>query len=60
VQEYLSYPEGSSERLKMEARRGKSNLDRMVSKWQEEEDNKKWLEEKTKACAGCGVRVEKR
>lgn len=44
----------------MEARRGKSNLDRMVSKWQEEEDNKKWLEEKTKACAGCGVRVEKR
>ena len=60
VQEYLSFPEGSEERLRMESRRGKSNIERMVAKWREDEENKKWLEEKTRACSGCGVRVEKR
>lgn len=60
VQEYLSYPEGSDERLRIEARRGKSNIERMVAKWREDEENKKWLDEKTRACSGCGVRVEKR
>jgi E3 ubiquitin-protein ligase RNF14 len=44
----------------MEARRGKTNIERMVAKWREDEENKKWLEEKTRACSGCGVRVEKR
>ncbi len=44
----------------MELRRGKGNLERMVSKWREDEENKKWLESRTRACAGCGVRVEKR
>jgi E3 ubiquitin-protein ligase RNF14 len=59
VLEYLSYPEGSRQRADMEARRGKTNLERMVAKWQEDEANKKWLENSTRACAGCGVRVEK-
>lgn len=59
VLEYLSYPEGSRQRADMEARRGKTNLERMVSKWQEDEANKKWLENSTRACAGCGVRVKK-
>jgi E3 ubiquitin-protein ligase RNF14 len=59
VREYLSYPEGSMERKRMEIRRGKTNLDRMVAKWREDEENKKWLESRTRACAGCGVRVEK-
>jgi predicted RNA-binding Zn-ribbon protein involved in translation (DUF1610 family) len=43
----------------MEQRRGKKNIDRMVAKYLEEEENKKWLDERTRACAGCGVRVEK-
>lgn len=60
VEEYLSLPEGSDERLRIEQRRGKSNIERMVAKWREEEENKKWLAEKTRACSGCGVRVEKR
>ncbi|ORY23205.1 hypothetical protein BCR39DRAFT_362763 [Naematelia encephala] len=59
VQEYLSYPEGSEQRRLMELRRGKANLERMVTKWREDEENKKWLESRTRACAGCGVRVEK-
>jgi E3 ubiquitin-protein ligase RNF14 len=60
VQEYLSYAEGSFERQKMELRRGKRNLEKMVAQWQEDEENKKWMEEKTMPCAGCGVRVERR
>ncbi|WVQ97419.1 hypothetical protein IAU59_004532 [Kwoniella sp. CBS 9459] len=59
VTEYLSYPEGSEGRKKMELRRGKANIERMVAKHLEDEANKQWLEGKTRACAGCGVRVEK-
>ncbi|WVF70501.1 hypothetical protein IAT40_005291 [Kwoniella sp. CBS 6097] len=59
VMEYLSYPEGSEGRKKMELRRGKANIERMVAKHLEDEANKQWLEGKTRACAGCGVRVEK-
>jgi E3 ubiquitin-protein ligase RNF14 len=44
----------------MELRRGKRNLEKMVAQWQEDEENKKWMEEKTMPCAGCGVRVERR
>ncbi|OCF41788.1 hypothetical protein I317_04394 [Kwoniella heveanensis CBS 569] len=60
VTEYLSYPEDSEGRKKMELRRGKANIERMVAKHLEDEANKQWLEGKTRACAGCGVRVEKR
>ncbi|WVN85387.1 uncharacterized protein L203_100532 [Cryptococcus depauperatus CBS 7841] len=59
VQEYLSYPEGSAERLTMERRRGKAYIEKAVAKWREDEMNKQWLEQMTRACAGCGVRVEK-
>jgi E3 ubiquitin-protein ligase RNF14 len=44
----------------MEARKGKGNMEKMVRKWKEEEENKKWMKSRTRACAGCGVRVEKR
>ena len=59
VLEYLSFPPDSPERLRMEQRRGRKNMDRMVAKYLEDEENKKWLDERTRACAGCGVRVEK-
>lgn len=59
VLEYLKYPEGSKERLAMERQRGKANLERMVSKWREDEMNKQWLHSRTKACPSCSVRVEK-
>ncbi|WWD17839.1 hypothetical protein CI109_102283 [Kwoniella shandongensis] len=59
VAEYLSYPEGSEGRRKMEASKGKANLERILAKYEEDEANKKWLEGSTRACAGCGVRVEK-
>lgn len=60
VLEYLKYPEGSKGRLAMERQRGKANLERMVSKWREDEMNKQWLHSRTKACPSCSVRVEKR
>jgi E3 ubiquitin-protein ligase RNF14 len=60
VLEYLSYPENSGGRRRMEVQKGKGNLDRMVAQWYEDEANKKWLQESTRACSGCGVRVEKR
>lgn len=60
VLEYLKYPEGSKGRLAMERQRGKVNLERMVSKWREDEMNKQWLHSRTKACPSCSVRVEKR
>ena len=44
----------------MEIQKGKGNLERMVAKWKEDEENKKWLNEKTRACPGCSVRIEKR
>ena len=59
VLEYLSYPEDSDARRAMEMRRGKANLDRMVSQYREDQENKRWLESRTRACSGCGVRVEK-
>ncbi|KAK4688333.1 E3 ubiquitin-protein ligase RNF14, partial [Tremellales sp. Uapishka_1] len=59
VLEYLSYEEGSAERHTMEMRKGKENLRRMVDKYHEDEGNRKWLSERTRSCAGCGVRVEK-
>lgn len=43
----------------MEMMRGKNNLERMVNKWREDEENRKWLDARTRACGGCGVRVEK-
>lgn len=44
----------------MESQKGKGNLERMVGKYLEEVENKRWLMERTRACSGCGVRVEKR
>jgi E3 ubiquitin-protein ligase RNF14 len=60
VQEYLSYPEGSEGRRRMEAMKGKANLERMLAKWREDEENKNWLNNWTMPCPSCAVRVEKR
>ena len=57
--EYLSFPEGSDERKRIELRRGKANLEKIVARYLEDEQNRQWLESSTRACAGCGVRVEK-
>ena len=43
----------------MELRRGKANIDKMVAQWHEDEANKQWMESETRACSGCGVRVQK-
>ncbi|EIW72764.1 hypothetical protein TREMEDRAFT_24487 [Tremella mesenterica DSM 1558] len=59
VLEYLSYSEGSEERRRMEIRRGKMNLEKMVRQYREDEENKQWLDSRTRPCSGCGVRVEK-
>ncbi|WWC86300.1 uncharacterized protein L201_001173 [Kwoniella dendrophila CBS 6074] len=59
VSEYLSYSENSEGRKRMELKRGKANLERLVAKYFEDEANKSWLESKTRPCSGCGVRVEK-
>ncbi|WVW82357.1 hypothetical protein I302_104364 [Kwoniella bestiolae CBS 10118] len=59
VSEYLGYPEGSEGRRRMEVKRGKANLERMVRQYLEDEANKSWMESKTSPCSGCGVRVEK-
>ncbi|KAL7424702.1 hypothetical protein Q5752_000386 [Cryptotrichosporon argae] len=59
VQEYLGHPEGSEGRARIEVQRGRANIERMVARWREDEENRKWLESRTRGCAGCGVRVEK-
>lgn len=60
LSEYLRYPPGSAERLRIEKQRGKANIDKLIAKWQEDEANKAWILSQTSACTGCGVRVEKR
>jgi len=56
---YMALPEGSSERQLMERRYGRANLQRLVAQFEEDEANKKWLQESTMACPNCQVSVEK-
>lgn len=60
LSEYLRWPEGSEGRRRIEARRGKAVMDKMLAQWKEDQDNKAWITSNTSACTGCGVRVEKR
>jgi hypothetical protein len=55
----MSLPADSHERAAFEKRYGKKQLTRMVAEWEEQEANNGWFERFTRACAGCGTRVNK-
>lgn len=59
VTEYMTLPEGSSQRRLIEQRYGKANVKRLVAAFEEELANKKWLDSSTMACPSCRVKVEK-
>lgn len=59
LSEYMSLPPDSAERLLLERRYGKSSLQKLVSKFEEEKALQQWLEKSAIACPGCGVHVEK-
>lgn len=59
VVEYLGLPEGDPRRGEIERRWGKSNVKRLVGKYEEERMNREWMEKSTMGCPGCGVHVEK-
>ncbi|KAI0803062.1 RWD-domain-containing protein [Irpex lacteus] len=59
VMEYMKLPEGSSGRELMERRYGRANLRRLVAKYEEDQANKKWMDESTMACPSCRIKVEK-
>jgi hypothetical protein len=55
VQEYQSHEPGSVERLKMEQRFGRANLERLVRTEMEEQANREWMEANAKKCPSCAV-----
>ncbi|TFK41398.1 hypothetical protein BDQ12DRAFT_647377 [Crucibulum laeve] len=59
VLEYLAADEGSFEQIALERRFGRTNIQTLVTKYQEEIANKEWLESSTMACPGCECHVEK-
>jgi len=59
VLEYMSADAGSPKRREIERRLGKNNIKRLVARYQEEELNRKWIDQSTMACPGCEVKVEK-
>jgi E3 ubiquitin-protein ligase RNF14 len=60
LQEYLAHPDGSPERAAMARRFGtRINLQRMARVWQEEEDNRKWIQGNSVQCPNCAVATEK-
>jgi len=59
VLRYIELPDDSLEKQQMEKRLGKKHLVKLVGKYKEEEENKKWLEASTTACPGCSTPVEK-
>ncbi|KAI0082237.1 hypothetical protein K474DRAFT_1688223 [Panus rudis PR-1116 ss-1] len=56
---YIELPEGSPERVAMERRYGRANLQRLVAQYEEDKANQEWLKAQTTACPSCEVRVEK-
>lgn len=57
---YLEMEEGDPGRAVLERRYGgRRVLEKMAREAVEDMGNKKWLEERTRACGNCGVRVEK-
>lgn len=59
IVEYLAVPEGSHERMLIERRYGKANTRRLVARYEEDQANKKWMDQSTMACPSCRVKVEK-
>lgn len=55
MEEYKSYAEGSDDRLQMERRFGKANLERLVRAFEEQKANEAWLEGHSVKCPCCGV-----
>ncbi|KIJ68739.1 hypothetical protein HYDPIDRAFT_81319 [Hydnomerulius pinastri MD-312] len=56
---YLSAPSDSAQRRSIEQRYGRSNVLRLVKQHQEDQENKKWMDESTMACPGCEIHIEK-
>lgn len=56
---YMATPPDSPAREAFEKRYGKKQLTRMVAEWVEQRANADWFEKHTRACAGCGTRVNK-
>ncbi|KAL6304222.1 hypothetical protein BKA93DRAFT_733706 [Sparassis latifolia] len=59
VSRYMELPEQSPERQLIDRRYGRANLLRLVAKYEEDQANRKWLEQSTMACPTCQVHVEK-
>ncbi|KIY63681.1 hypothetical protein CYLTODRAFT_425899 [Cylindrobasidium torrendii FP15055 ss-10] len=59
VQQYLATTEGSMEREMLLRQYGRSYVEKLLKRWEEEQANNKLLESSTTACPGCSVRVEK-
>ncbi|KAF8316062.1 RWD-domain-containing protein [Clavulina sp. PMI_390] len=60
VREYLELAEGSPRRILMERMLGGSKiLQKMIKQYQEDEENRKWLESSATRCPGCQVFCEK-
>lgn len=51
--------EDSPSRQLIERRYGKTNIRKLVAKYQDEQSNKKYLEDSTTACPGCNIHIEK-
>jgi E3 ubiquitin-protein ligase RNF14 len=50
---------GDPHRELIERRYGKANVTRLVRKFEEDQANKKWLDQSTMGCPSCHVKVEK-
>ena len=59
VMEYMKLPPNSPQRFQLERRYGRTSLQKLVAKFEEEKALKDWLEKSATACPGCGVHVEK-
>lgn len=59
VLQYISLPDESPGRLVIERRYGRTLVQKLVAKYEEEQANKQWLERSTMACPSCHVHVEK-
>ncbi|KAJ7139888.1 hypothetical protein C8R44DRAFT_660565 [Mycena epipterygia] len=59
VLEYLALAEDSKERRLMEVRFGAQIIRKLVSNYEDEQLNKKWLAASTMSCPGCSLNIEK-
>lgn len=56
---YTGLGEGAQERMMLQRRFGKGNLEKLVRRFEEDRANREWLDKSTMACPGCGVHTEK-